>query len=29
MYRFGGGKNKAKNRKRRDTNEKQDSGGFI
>ncbi len=29
MYRFGGGKNKAKNRKRRDNNETQGGGGFI
>ncbi|RBW63214.1 TonB-dependent receptor [Tenacibaculum sp. E3R01] len=28
-YRFGGGKNKAKSRRRRDSNEKQGSGGFI
>ena len=28
-YRFGGGKNKAKTRKRRDNNEKQGSGGFM
>ena len=29
MYRFGGGKNKAKRRKSRDNNETQGSGGFI
>lgn len=29
MYRFGGGKNKAKNRKSRDNNETEGSGGFI
>jgi len=29
MYRFGGGKNKAKRRKSRDNNEIQGSGGFI
>ena len=29
MYRFGGGKNKAKKRKSRDNNEAQGSGGFI
>jgi len=29
MYRFGGGKNKAKRRKLRDNNETQGSGGFI
>lgn len=29
MYRFGGGKNKAKSRKRRDNNESQGGGGFI
>ncbi len=29
MYRFGGGKNKAKRRKSRDSNETQGSGGFI
>ena len=29
MYRFGGGKNKAKGRKARDKNEAQNSGGFI
>jgi outer membrane receptor protein involved in Fe transport len=29
MYRFGGGKNKAKSRKKRDSNEKQANGGFI
>ncbi|MFD0761036.1 TonB-dependent receptor domain-containing protein [Lutibacter aestuarii] len=29
MYRFGGGKNKAKGRKTRDKNEAQNSGGFI
>ena len=28
-YRFGGGKNKAKTRKRRDNNEKQGGGGFM
>ena len=29
MYRFGSGKNKAKARKKRDSNEKRSSGGFI
>jgi len=29
MYRFGGGKNKARSRKRRDNNEKQGGGGFM
>ena len=29
MYQFGGGKNKAKNRKNRDNNETSNSGGFI
>lgn len=29
MYRFGGGKNKAKSRKQRDNNEVQGSGGFM
>lgn len=29
MYRFGGGKNKAKNRKSRDNNETEGSGGFM
>ncbi len=28
-YRFGGGKNKERSRKRRDSNEKQGSGGFV
>jgi len=29
MYRFGGGKNKAKRRKARDNNEAQSGGGFM